>query len=84
MAQGIARIGKDRYRTEIEVGGRSLVADEPPALGGQRHGGLSAVAVRGNKSADSFDQASVMERTTSGHLVWLKQPAAISACWKPP
>lgn len=38
MAQGIARIGKDRYRTEIEVGDRSLVADEPPALGGQGAG----------------------------------------------
>ena len=38
MAQGIARIGKDRYRTEIEVGGRALVADEPPALGGQGAG----------------------------------------------
>ncbi|HEX2812509.1 MAG TPA: OsmC family protein [Sphingopyxis sp.] len=38
MAQGIARIGKDRYRTEIEVGGRPLVADEPPALGGQGAG----------------------------------------------
>ena len=35
MAQGIARIGRDRYRTAIEVGGRALVADEPPALGGQ-------------------------------------------------
>lgn len=38
MAQGIARIGRDRYRTAIEVGGRALVADEPPALGGQGAG----------------------------------------------
>ncbi len=38
MAQGTARIGKDRYRTEITVGGRDLVADEPPALGGQGAG----------------------------------------------
>lgn len=38
MAQGVARIGQDRYRTEIEVGGRALVADEPPALGGQGAG----------------------------------------------
>jgi putative redox protein len=38
MAQGTARIGKDRYRTEIEIGGRALVADEPPALGGQGAG----------------------------------------------
>ena len=34
MAQGSARIGKDRYRTEIDVGGHALIADEPPALGG--------------------------------------------------
>jgi putative redox protein len=38
MAQGSARIGQDRYRTEIVVGGRALVADEPPALGGQGAG----------------------------------------------
>ena len=38
MAQGTARIGKDRYRTEISVGGRDLVADEPVALGGQDAG----------------------------------------------
>ena len=38
MAQGVARIGQDRYRTEIEVGGRAIVADEPPALGGQGAG----------------------------------------------
>lgn len=35
MAQGTARIGNDRYRTEIEVGGHAIVADEPAALGGQ-------------------------------------------------
>lgn len=34
MAHGTARIGRDHYRTEIEVGGHVLVADEPPALGG--------------------------------------------------
>ena len=34
MAHGTARIGKDRYRTEIEVGGHKLISDEPPALGG--------------------------------------------------
>ena len=34
MAHGTASIGKDRYRTEITVGGHALVADEPPALGG--------------------------------------------------
>jgi len=38
MAYGTARIGKDKYRTEIHVGGRDLVADEPPALGGQGAG----------------------------------------------
>jgi putative redox protein len=38
MAFGTARIGTDRYRTEIHVGGRDLVADEPPALGGQGAG----------------------------------------------
>ncbi|WP_336962997.1 OsmC family protein [Sphingobium aquiterrae] len=35
MAHGTAHIGKDRYRTEIEVGGHRLTADEPAALGGQ-------------------------------------------------
>src|SRR3546814_6763624 len=38
MAHGTARIGEDRYRTEIEVGPHHLVADEPPALGGQAVG----------------------------------------------
>ncbi|MBN8843795.1 MAG: OsmC family protein [Sphingomonadales bacterium] len=38
MAHGTARIGKDRYRTEISVGGRDIIADEPPALGGQGAG----------------------------------------------
>lgn len=34
MVHGTAHIGKDRYRTEIEVDGHRIVADEPPALGG--------------------------------------------------
>ncbi|HEX7822586.1 MAG TPA: OsmC family protein [Sphingobium sp.] len=34
MAHGTARIGRDAYRTEIEVGGHAIVADEPAALGG--------------------------------------------------
>lgn len=34
MAQGYARIGKDGYRTEIEVGGHALTADEPARRGG--------------------------------------------------
>ncbi|MBD3731744.1 MAG: OsmC family protein [Sphingopyxis sp.] len=38
MAQGTARIGKDKYRTQISVGGRDIVADEPRALGGQGAG----------------------------------------------
>ena len=38
MAHGTAHIGKDRYRTDISVGGRDLVADEPVALGGQDAG----------------------------------------------
>ena len=38
MAHGIARIGKDRYRTEISVGGHDLIADEGPALGGKNMG----------------------------------------------
>ena len=44
MAHGTARIGKDRYRTEIDVGPHHLVADEPPALGGQAVGGSVAEA----------------------------------------
>lgn len=35
MAQGTARIGNDRYRTAIDVGGHAITADEPPAMGGQ-------------------------------------------------
>lgn len=34
MAHGTARIGRDAYRTEIEVGGHAIVADESAALGG--------------------------------------------------
>lgn len=34
MAHATATIGKDHYRTEIDLGAHSLVADEPPALGG--------------------------------------------------
>ena len=38
MAQGSAIIGRDHYRTEIVVGGHEIIADEPPALGGQGAG----------------------------------------------
>src|SRR3546814_18701712 len=38
MAQGTARIGKDHYRTEIEVGGHALFGDEGPGLGGKNLG----------------------------------------------
>ena len=38
MAHAVARIGRDRYRTEIAMGAHRLVADEPPALGGQAAG----------------------------------------------
>jgi putative redox protein len=34
MTQATARIGVDRYRTEIDMGAHALVADEPPARGG--------------------------------------------------
>ena len=34
MAHGSARIGRDQYRTEIEVGGHRLVSDEGAKLGG--------------------------------------------------
>ena len=34
MAHGSARIGRDKYRTEIEVGGHRLVSDEGAKLGG--------------------------------------------------
>ncbi|MCE7795215.1 OsmC family protein [Sphingobium sufflavum] len=34
MAHGTARIGRDRYRTDIDVGGHALIADEPETLGG--------------------------------------------------
>lgn len=38
MAHGVARIGRDQYRTQIDVGGHPLVADEPQALGGANAG----------------------------------------------
>lgn len=38
MAQGTTHIGKDRYRTEIEVGGHAITADEPESLGGRNLG----------------------------------------------
>lgn len=35
MTQGTAIIGRDQYRTQIEVGnGHQFVSDEPPSLGG--------------------------------------------------
>ncbi|PZU57662.1 MAG: osmotically inducible protein C [Sphingobium sp.] len=38
MAHGTAHIGRDRYRTQIEVGGHPITADEPEALGGANAG----------------------------------------------
>jgi putative redox protein len=38
MAIGTARIGRDRYRTDIDLGSHRLVADEPAVLGGQNDG----------------------------------------------
>ena len=38
MAHGIARIGKDHYRTEINVSGHDLIGDEGPGLGGKNEG----------------------------------------------
>ena len=38
MAHGTARIGKDHYRTEINVSGHDLIGDEGPGLGGQNLG----------------------------------------------
>ena len=38
MAHGTARIGKDRYRTEINVSGHDLIGDEGPGLGGKNAG----------------------------------------------
>ena len=38
MAHGTARIGKDRYRTEINVSGHDLIGDEGPGLGGKNMG----------------------------------------------
>ncbi len=38
MAKGIARIGRDHYKTQIEVGGHPLIADEPAAMGGENAG----------------------------------------------
>ena len=38
MAHGTARIGKDHYRTEINVSGHDLVGDEGPGLGGKNLG----------------------------------------------
>ncbi len=38
MAHGTARIGKDHYRTEINVSGHDLIGDEGPGLGGKNAG----------------------------------------------
>lgn len=38
MAHGSARIGKDHYRTEINVSGHDLIGDEGPGLGGKNAG----------------------------------------------
>ncbi|WP_404337057.1 OsmC family protein [Sphingomonas sp. MMS12-HWE2-04] len=34
MTEAIAHIGQDRYSTKIDIGTRSLMADEPPSRGG--------------------------------------------------
>ncbi|HEX7985527.1 MAG TPA: OsmC family protein [Duganella sp.] len=38
MAQGIAHIGRDTYKTAIEVGGHALTGDEPARNGGANTG----------------------------------------------
>jgi putative redox protein len=38
MARGVAHIGKDTYKTQIEVGGHTLVGDEPERNGGANTG----------------------------------------------
>jgi putative redox protein len=38
MAQGIAHIGRDIYKTAIEVGGHTLTGDEPERNGGANTG----------------------------------------------
>lgn len=38
MARATAHIATDRYATHIHVAGRDLIADEPPANGGQDAG----------------------------------------------
>ncbi|GGZ33430.1 OsmC family protein [Asticcacaulis endophyticus] len=38
MAQAHARIGTENFKTEIEAGGRALIADEPESLGGKGAG----------------------------------------------
>ena len=38
MTQVIARIADSRYRTEVQIGRHSLVADEPEAMGGADEG----------------------------------------------
>ena len=45
MAHGSARIGRDKYRTEIEVGGHRLVSDEGAKLGGADAGPAPYVLV---------------------------------------
>lgn len=38
MAKAHARIGTDNFKTEIDAGGRTLIADEPHSLGGKGAG----------------------------------------------
>ncbi|WKL57581.1 OsmC family protein [Asticcacaulis sp. ZE23SCel15] len=38
MAHAHARIGTENFKTEIEAGGRALIADEPESLGGKGAG----------------------------------------------
>jgi putative redox protein len=38
MAQAHARIGTENFKTDIEAGGRTLIADEPESLGGKGAG----------------------------------------------
>ncbi|MDC7677304.1 OsmC family protein [Asticcacaulis machinosus] len=38
MAQAHAHIGTENFKTDIEAGGRALIADEPESLGGKGAG----------------------------------------------
>lgn len=65
MAQGSARIGRDHYRTQVDLAsGHTLVSDEPFVLGGEGAGATPyELLIAGLDDAQKARLAEIAERT---------------------